>query len=443
MTVRCVIVEDSTGKAGGPELRGGALQLWKYRGPEAMLAGPAETGKTYGTLHKLDALLWKYPGAQAVLVRKVRNTVYPTVLQTYQRKILRPDSPIRVYGGERPEWFDYPNGSRLWVAGMDDPGKALSSERDFIYVNQAEEIADDDWQVLTTRATGRAGNAPYGQVLGDCNPGPPHHWILKRPTLKVFESRHEDNPSLWANGVWTERGKRTLEVLDALTGVRKQRLRHGLWVAAEGQVYEGWDPALHLIDPFTLPRAWSRFWAVDFGYTNPFSLGWWAMDPDGRLYLYREIYHTQRLVEDHARQAVDVSARDRDPTPTAVVCDHDAEGRATFERHARVATDAAVKDIQAGIQAVAARLRKAGDGKPRLLVFKNCLVERDARLDEKRLPTCAQEEFGSYIWDVNNGRKKGELPVDKDNHAMDMMRYAVVFVDGLAHRPVAGALRFQ
>jgi predicted transcriptional regulator len=41
---------------------------------------------------------------------------------------------------------------------------------------------------------------------------------------------------------------------------------------------------------------------VDFGYTNPFVMQWWAEDPDGRLYLYREIYRTRRLVEDHAKR---------------------------------------------------------------------------------------------------------------------------------------------
>ena len=35
---------------------------------------------------------------------------------------------------------------------------------------------------------------------------------------------------------------------------------------------------------------------VDFGYTNPFTCQWWAMDHDGRLYLYREIFH-QEIIE--------------------------------------------------------------------------------------------------------------------------------------------------
>jgi hypothetical protein len=44
-------------------------------------------------------------------------------------------------------------------------------------VNQAEELMLADWEYLTTRTNGRAGNMPYGMVFGDCNPGGPQYWI--------------------------------------------------------------------------------------------------------------------------------------------------------------------------------------------------------------------------------------------------------------------------
>jgi phage terminase large subunit len=226
-----------------------------------MIAGPAETGKTFAALTKLDRLLLANPGSQAVMVRKVRDTVFSTVLQSYQRKILYEGHPAKPYGGQRPQWYDYPNGARLWLAGMDDPGKALSSERDFVYVNQAEELTLDDWQTLCTRATGRAGNTQYPQVFGDCNPGPPHHWIKNRPSLKLLESRHEDNPALHDGNGWTDQGRRTLAVLDSLTGVRKERLRYGRWVSSEGAVYQ-FDRAIHLIELDKVPHFTTRFRSI-------------------------------------------------------------------------------------------------------------------------------------------------------------------------------------
>jgi phage terminase large subunit len=225
--VRYVVKEDGS----GPTLRGAALQLWNHRGPECILSGPSESGKTTALLQKLHCFLIVFPGAQGVLLRKVRATVYSTCLQTYLRRILPQPEAVQSFGGEHPQFYTYPNGSRLWIAGLDDPQKALSSDRDIVAVNQAEELTLDDWEVLTTRATGRAGNAPYAQVLGDCNPhGGPNHWIKQRASagrLVLLESRHEDNPALFDGNDWTEQGRRTLAVLDALTGVRKERLRYG------------------------------------------------------------------------------------------------------------------------------------------------------------------------------------------------------------------------
>jgi phage terminase large subunit len=411
--------------AGGPVLRGGALELWRYRGPEVILAGPSETGKTTACLHKLNALLWKYPGAQAVLVRKVRDTIYSTVLQTYQRKILKDGDGVTAYGGEHPSWYDYPGGSRLWLAGMDRPDKALSSERDFVYVNQAEELDADDWQVLTTRATGRAGGAPYGQVMGDANPGPPWHWIKQRATLRLLESRHADNPLLYDDGGnLTEQGRRTMAVLDALTGVRRERLRDGRWVAAEGTVYE-WDAARHVVN--ALPagwRGWPKARAIDFGFTNPFVCLWGALDPDGVLYVYREWYMSRRTVAEHAPRLATLSAGE---VYEATVADHDREDRETLHRQG-VWTLPADKAVSPGIQAVERRLAQG-----RLFVLRDCLVERDEALAAERKPVCLAQEMDVYQWPkAADGRPVKEAPVDRDNHACDALRYLVRWADARA-----------
>jgi hypothetical protein len=328
---------------------------------------------------------------------------------------------------------------------MDNPQKALSSERDYIYVNQAEELALDDWETLTTRCTGRAGVAPYPQIFGDCNPGPPSHWILHRPSLKVFESRHEHNPALFDEAGWiTPQGERTMAILDRLTGVRRDRLRFGRWVQAEGVVYEGFDRDVHLIDPFPVPEGWRRIRSIDFGYTNPFSCSWYAIDGDGRMYRYRQIYFTGRTVADHVKTIQRVErwflgdGKTLNPARERIhetVADHDAEDRATLHQLG-IPTVAAYKAIRPGIQAVGERLRRAGDGKPRLLFLRDALVEQDPTLAELRQPTCTEEEFEVYSWPKGQeGRAMKETPVDAFNHGMDELRYAVCLVDRVGEAP--------
>ena len=426
----------------GFQAYGGGLALWKCKAPEVILSGPAETGKTRTCLEKLDALMWRYPGSQSIIVRKTFKSLKTSVLLTFERKVLGawdPEteifdpkkSPVQKIGGEHAEGYIYPNGSRIYLGGMDVPDKVLSSEWDVVYINQAEELTRNDWEIITTRTTGRAGNMPYAQIIADCNPGAPTHWIRSRESLTFLESRHEDNPTLFdpITHEITEQGKKSLSVLDGLTGVRYLRLRLGKWAAAEGQVYEGFDRAVHIIPAFMIPDDWIRIRCIDFGYTNPFVCQWWALDADGRAYLYREIYMSHRIVEDHARHILALSAGE---SIYATIADHDAEDRATLSRYG-IETLPAMKSVTLGIQAVQQRLRDAGDGKPRLYVMEGALVEPDQVLLDVRKPICTEQEWESYIWKpATAAGLSREEPEKMDDHGMDATRYFVAFVDGVS-----------
>lgn len=406
---------------------GAAAQLLESTEHQIIIAGPAETGKTRAALEKLHRVCMKYPNTQAAIVRKTQQSMPGSVLQTFANVIQ--GYGVVVYGGEKPQWYDYPNKSRVWVGGMDNADKLLSSERDYVYVNQAEELTLNDWEMILTRCTGRAGHVPNPQLTGDCNPSTPQHWIKQaanRNEIQFLESRHEDNPTLFnqKTGEITEQGIRSLSTLEKLTGPRKARLRYGQWAGNEGMVYEdSWDSARNVLDRFEIPSDWRRYLAIDFGFTNPFVCQWWAEDHDGRYYLYREIYRTQVLVEDHARQIKSLSEGER---IEAVYCDHDAEGRATFEKHAKMTTTGAKKDVLEGIQAVASRFKPAGDNRARLFILRDSVVRRDSERAEKRLPCSTEEEVEGYVWKETS---KKEEPIKKDDHGCDAMRYLVATRD--------------
>lgn len=445
---QAVLIQASPDSKVGYQAYGAASSLWSSKAPEIIISGPYETGKTLACLHKLNALLVKYPGSRALMVRKTYKSLVHSVVVTYEQKVLAypPDDsrcPIRKFGGSRPEFYDYPNGSRLILGGMDSQhkGRTLSSEYDFIYVNQAEELLEDDWQALTRASTGRAGNAPYTQIMGDCNPDIPDHWIQTRERLVLLESRHEDNPMLFdqKTGKLTEQGNRTMETLDAMTGVRKKRGRYGLWVGRVGQVYE-FDPAIHLIDIADCPEFVRRYRSIDYGFTNPFVCQWWGEDSDGRLYLYREIYMSGRTVDEHLPTINKHSKGER--FEGAAICDHDAEDRATLERGIRdpvtdvvlspgISTKAADKRVLLGIQKVQERLKVQADGKPRLYIVADCTVEIDQTLKEKRRPTSTQAEFAGYVYPETKAAKAAdERPIKTDDHGMDDIRYMVMELDG-------------
>jgi hypothetical protein len=132
-------------------------------------------------------------------------------------------------------------------------------------------------------------------------------------------------------------------------------------------------------------------------------------------------------VEDHARDILALGG----PRPSAIVCDHDAEDRATLERHLGMGTVPAEKAVTSGIEAVASRLKTAGDGRPRLQFFRNALVEKDHTLTDRKLPTSTVDELPGYIWapEPPGADRKKETPVKRNDHGADAARYLVCEID--------------
>ncbi len=306
---------------------GAALELFHNRSPELVLSGPAGTGKSVACLTKLHICAKVKPGFRGLILRQTRESLTESALVTFERFVLPKDDPIAQNTQRRVrQSYRYPNGSEIIVGGLDKPSKVMSTEFDMVYIMEAIEVTENAWETVTTRL--RGGTLAYQQMIADTNPDRPTHWLKLRAESRktaMLESRHEDNPLLWDGSDWTEFGRTYLAKLDALTGPRLQRLRYGKWVQAEGVVYDGWDAAVHLVDRFPIPQSWRRYIAVDFGFTHPFVALWFAQDDDGRLYLYREIYRTRRLVEDHARDML--GFMHGEPLPQAIVCDHDADQR--------------------------------------------------------------------------------------------------------------------
>lgn len=417
---------------------GAALALFYDRAPEVVLEGPAGTGKSRALLEKAHFCAEKYAGCRILVVRKTRESMTESVLVTFEEKVLPPNHPASAGPGRaNRQAYHYPNGASIVVAGLvahgqDQKARVMSTEYDLILCFEATELSEHEYEQLTTRL--RNGVMPYQQILADCNPDAPTHWLHQRcdsGVAHVHHSRHEDNPELYRDGAWTRRGQAYLATLDRLSGHRKERLRYGRRAAAEGLVYEGWDTAIHLIDMPTIPAAWPRIRVIDFGFTNPFVCQWWATDGDGRAYRYRELYMTGRTVEEHVAT---IKRVERWSTPerehiSMSIADHDAEDRATLQKHG-IVTMPAHKAIRPGIQAVQERLKLAGDGKPRLFLCKNALIEQDERLVTAKKPWCTEQEFDSYRWPKGqDGKPVKEEPIKVDDHGMDSVRYLVAQLD--------------
>lgn len=450
--------------------RGGCQELFNAREEEVLISGPAGTGKSRACLEKVYIMCLITPNTRALILRKTLRSLGSTALVTWRNYVVKEaleTGNVVYYGGSSQEapQYRFKNGSTVTIGGLDNPVRIMSSEYDVVYVQEATEITLEDLELIKTRL--RNWRISFQQLIMDCNPAGDKHWLKLRCNdglCRIIESRHEDNPRLFdllADGTHkvTEQGAKYIQILDNLTGVRYKRLRLGLWVSAEGIVYEEFDPAIHVVpweydsdgNRLPLPDEWPRYWVIDFGFIHPFVLKCYAEDPeDGTLYMYREIYHTGRTVEEHARQIMSLVTEEQttewydhfnktnrtktdiiwlEPKPMAVICDHDAEGRRTFEKATGLGTQAAIKNVYEGINAHKQRLKPHSDGYPRFFLMEDALVERDQGQADKLLPIRTQDEYSSYVWKVTADGRTQDEPVKRDDDGVDCDRYMTMHLD--------------
>lgn len=410
------------------EPRGTQRQLWHDHAGELVMAGPAGTGKTRACLEYVHDCALNHPGARMILIRKTLESMKASALVTWQEEVL--DEALTIgevvpFGGNRftQAQFAYRNGSVVLVGGMDKPGKVMSAQYDLIYVNEATELDEVDWESLLTRK--RHGRMPWQQLIADCNPAEQTHWLKLRADAglsRMYHTRHQENPLYFeADGTPTDLGRSyVLGTLANLSGLMKARMFDGLWVAAEGVIYVEFDPAVHIVDRFDVPPDWPRYWAIDFGFAHPFVWQEWAEDHDGRLWLVHEIYMTGRTVEDHCRTIKRVT--NGQPRPQKIVVDHQRQEREIFEREMRMRTTLAKKDVLPGINAFQQRLKAR-----RLFFMRDSLVERDEKLMLLKEPYTTEQELPGYVWLDKDAPKEG--PVKRRDHGCDAGRYLVAELD--------------
>lgn len=398
---------------------GAARDLFHDRSPELLLTGAAGTGKSRACLEKLHLIASKYPGCRLLMVRKTRDSLTQSGMVTLERKVLHPLDG--VYFRVTSQEYRYPNGSVIAVAGMDNPGKVLSAEYDHAYVMQAEELDVTDWETLLTRL--RYGATPYHQLFGDANPASRQHWLYRRMlagSLKFLTSEHEDNPELFdpVTGEQTPYGREYLGKLDRLTGFRKERLRYGRWVGAEGIVYLDFDPGAMVL--VVVVEDWpTRVLGVDVGTRNPTAILRVARSGDDRTHVAREVYRagmTSNDIIDAIEEECDAFRAEAifiDPSAAGYILQLEADGYPVVKAN---------NDRRFGVAAV------------------HDAIEHGLTVDPSCVNTIA--EFGLYAYPAGSetslGAVDGETredgkddPVKKHDHALDALRYAIVGLDSM------------
>jgi len=109
----------------------------------------------------------------------------------------------------------------------------------------------------------------------------------------------------------------------------RKALLEGDWDSFKGQFFKEWSRDVHVVNPFEIPKGWRRFRAMDWGYRNPSAVLWFAVSPKHEVYVYKELYATEKTDEELARMIHDHS---KDETISYTVADPSLWSVSQYER---------------------------------------------------------------------------------------------------------------
>jgi hypothetical protein len=225
---------------------------------------------------------------------------------------------------------------------------------------------------------------------------------------KFIPARLTDNPYLAESGEYEA-------MLSSLPEVERKRLLDGDWDVAEGAAFPEFSKVIHVIDPYELPNNWIRIRSADYGYSSPSCVLWGAVDWDGNIIIYRELYQSGLTGEQLANRINDLEVYDP-PMHTSVL-------DASCWSKSGIGPSIADSIIRSGIRFVPSnRDRISGKvelhrrlsirektGEPQLKVFSNCVNLI------RTLPTIPYAK--------NNAE---DVDTKADDHAYDALRYMVM-----------------
>lgn len=403
-----------------------ARTIARSTGQVNVWSGAIRSGKTWASSVRWLMFVATAPaGADLVMVGRTRDSLARNVIAPMQNPAvfgLLADHVKYTSGAPFATIF----GRRVYVMGASD-SKAEKSIRGMTlagaYVDEVTILSQDFFVQLLGRMS-----APYAQCFVTTNPDNPSHWFKteyldrigpdeEKGQLHMWKAWYfqlDDNPSL------TKAYKRKLEL--EFTGLFYKRFILGMWVAADGAVYDMWDPALHIVDDDTMPEIVQYFGVgVDYGTTNATSAVALGLGVDGCLYAVdewvyapnsREVRKTDAQlsagVREWLEQPHDPKQRQfgGDLLDVPVIVDPAAASFRVQMMQDDIPTHAANNEILYGIRTMTSLLSTG-----RLKIHKNCVG--------------LIKEFPGYTWDPKATNEGLDQVLAVNDHGLDSLRYVI------------------
>lgn len=368
-------------------------------------------GKTWAVIAKAVLLSLRYPGIRILVMRR-RYTQLEEMLAAPMRRMVPPEEG-KYSASARTLLFS--NGSSVRfgnLAGRRSVEDYQGREYDVIFIDEATQFTEEEFRALGACVRG-VNDFPKRFYL-TCNPGGiGHQWVKRLFVSRAFRRDPErpekdENPedyrfipaTVFDNRVMLERSPDYLKQLDALPESIRRAHRDGDWDALSGQYFSEFRMEKHTAEPFRIPPEWTRYRAVDYGL-DMFACVWGAVDPEGRAWVYREFQRPGLVVSEAAAAMLERTAPEEEITATIAPPDLWSRQKDTGRSMAELFAGGGAPLVRGdsgrvrGWLLLRELLRPDGDGKPGLIIFRDCprLIEnlRALQTDERNPNDCAGE----------------------------------------------------
>ena len=274
---------------------------------EILFGGAAGPGKSHALRFEALLMCLRVPGLRAYLFRRTqpeleRNHILPALAQFPRDLVTFKTSSQR---------FECVNGSMLTFCGCPreaDVFRYQGVELHLLLIDELTSFTEFQYDYLRSRLRcALPVPAPYRHkipgIVAASNPGGIGHAFVKNrfvdfaPALTPRQAPDSEGGMLRCyipgrlsdNAILLARDPGYAARLAALPEPYRTAYRDGDWDIFLGQAF-AFSRSLHVIRPQPVPGHAPLFMTFDWGYGAPFSVGWWWVDGDGRLYRFAEWY---------------------------------------------------------------------------------------------------------------------------------------------------------
>jgi phage terminase large subunit len=275
---------------------GGYDEFFRSKQRYVVCKGSRASKKSTSAALKIIVRMMQYPLSNTLVIRQTAESLRDSCFAQLRWAIDRLGVNAWWKAKVSPMEIEYiPTGQRIIFRGLDDPLKitSVTVKHGFIcfaWLEEAFEVSEDAFNRVDESLRGQMPDNYYIQWLITLNPWDSGCWVKGRffdtpdPDVLAMTTTYKCNEWL------SDADMRMFDRMELTDPERYKVAGLGDWGVAEGQFFRQWRSDLHVVEPFAIPDSWIKVRSMDWGSAAPYSCHWYAIDYDGNIWAYKELY---------------------------------------------------------------------------------------------------------------------------------------------------------